>query len=629
MRTLPPKRPKEALARARIDAGDPAPKPAPRLNIPAPPPKTPEGFQKVMPGSAQAIVKARQRDVMATIKAGDEPLRLEQSSEAQRIALRALLPESHAGVLAEVPHSGLQGNPFDLAAVARCQDPGVSAALSTYLKPHFPALSGEYKAAVLETLEAVLQKGRADELRRMHLPVAAKGARPVTLSLESEFSFARTRQLVDFYAPDPDGILDERVMTPQLLTSFEAGGFLTKRPPHWQRLSNEQRAPLVRWKDLTRDGRFAYLNTLKREVDPKVTLHRIVNQSAAPRGFLAPDTLADKVKWETSGVGVTAELTTKSYYPTRDQLCADEAFLTSIADDKRFPAAFHYHVAVPLDSAEARKEEGPKLASLAALTDLALFTGAMKNGADLLDKKHLEVFTAHGVCQAMDAFASGEIDGDKLLEHKYHLVGVRYGAELYGDKNRLGLEIRGVMRGATSGQHVVDRTLRVATSPVLREVDTDFWLGFDSGEARLPKEAYTRALAQCKDKKLAADASLSFEMVFEYAMHERRTKDHFRMSAPFWSFETLPGVTEEEKQRIRAARDVYAQRMLMTSAKLAEAIENNDQAVTYNQVFETVHREIVSFFQASGVDEIVNRYLDGLAEKTCFYGQETAALGTR
>ncbi len=611
------------------EAADDAPPEPVKVEVPAAPAKpAPAKAAAEKPAANAALAKkvdARSfarpsaavddRGAIDRLARSKQPIGQANLTDLLRATLVRSLPRAFAGVVQEQVHPGFGKNPFDFAALAREKNPAVHAALAAYLGADFAFVSPEQKKAVLDKLRPVLLPNMAEALARFHLPQRfseASGKRPVTLAIEAEAGIKGRPQTLDYYAPDPDGLLDERLMTPAFVAGLEKKGLLTKRPPAWHRLSAAQRAELVRWKDLTYDGRMLYLSRMKASIDPKVTLHRIENIKAAPKGVLAPATLCDQIKWEVSGPLVTAELITKTHYTSRDQLARDEHFIASIGGK---PPGFHYHCVLELDSKEDKQTLGPKLAGLAAMTDLFLFAHDVRSGCKMLDHTHLEVFKADGVLEVMDAFSGDEIDSDEIMVHKYHLVGVRHGEAMYGNKNRLGLEIRAVPTGRSKmGQEVVARTLDIATSAALKEVDTDFWLEWNAGDKKLPKAAYERARAACQDRALAAGAQLTFEELFEYAMDGRKAKDHFRLAAPLWNYDALPGITDAEKARIASARARFETRLLEASQALSRAIESGRELAP-SAIFDELQRHVFTFFAEAKVDDVIKRHLDGLAEK--------------
>ena len=555
----------------------------------------------------------KNEQVLASLKQSKIPIGAHNLTDKLRAALVHSLPKEIARVVAVNVHPGLEANPFDFAALARNTSPEVKAALAAYVHPDFAFSDVDQKRAVLKQLGPVLLPKTQPMLKRFHLPRAfseASGQKPVTLAIEAEAGIRGRPQTLDFYAPDPDGILDERIMTPEFFKTIEKE--LTPRPPLWNRLSTESRADLVRWKDLSYAGRLKYLERMKATTDPHVTLHRIENEKAAPTGKLAPETLRDQVKWEVSGALQTAELITKSHYVSRDQLCRDEAFIAGIGGK---PPGFHYHCVLELDSAKDKLELGPKLAGLAAMTDLYLFTHDVRSGCAMLDHKHLEVFKADGVLEVMDAFAGDTIDSDEIMVHKYHLVGVRHGESMYGNTHRLGLEIRAVPVGRDKmGQEVVQRTLDIATSKALRSIDTDFWLEWNAGDKKLPKARYYIALATTKDPVLKKEARLTFEELFEYAMAGRKSIDPFRIAAPLWNYEMLPGMTDADKTRVRSARDRFETVCLQNSAALSVAIDSG-RDILPEAIFNDLQRAVMAFYAEAKVDDVIKRHLDGLAEQ--------------
>ena len=83
--------------------------------------------------------------------------------------------------------------------------------------------------------------------------------------------------------------------------------------------------------------------------------------------------------------------------------------------------------------------------------------------------------------------------------------------------------------------------------------------------------------------------------------------------SPFWSFESLPGVTPDEKQRIRTARTKFAKLMLELSANLTDATQAGRE---YNENMnkEFVTMGITQFYSETKIHEIIERALDRAAE---------------
>lgn len=602
MRPLGPQRPPPGTtpsARAPQPGSTPA-KPAPAAPPELPPTHDPSGVE---------VRELSFGQILATFGAGlfgAGPLPLARVPEVVRFALAKTLPADLAGALKPTLHAGLGANPLDIAAVAEVTGPA-RAALGRYLDPGFPRLPAEEKRAVLGAIGGLLLPGAQLELARFHLPRpfgADSAGQPLTYAMEAEQILSRRPELLDYYAPHPEGLLDPDLVTDQMLAKATPA----KLPQVWLRMAPAEQKKHLRWKNLSFQEKANYLLRYRDEVDPKATLHRIKDPTQTPSGRVVPDSLQDTIKWEGHTPLRCAEIITKEKYDAFDHLYADIAFVQQLGKSQ---PGFHVHHVVELSTPEDTARLGPGLTGLVTLQDLQIFAAGVKNGGNLLNHTHLEVWQASGTNEVVDSLKTGAIDQDAVGIHKFHCVGMRAG--LYGDPKRLGIEVRAVAMGDDVRlQKINERLATILAEGHFTKLPAPPWDGWNAGDPQLPAQVEAAARKDPRFAGHAEGAELDFGAVLELAAGEHAKRDTFRYASPLWAFEKLPGVTAEEAAQIGAARDRFVALLFRASAALSEAIAAGRE-IDAPKVQAAVTQEIRRFFASARIDAVLERVLDGVA----------------
>ncbi len=512
------------------------------------------------------------------------------------------------------PHAGLsqRSPPWDLEKLAGAGD-DVAAAFARYLEPDFIELPPTEKTAVLDTLAPVLFPGALDELRKFHLPRTVAGTdKPITTAIESESHSLAT--LFRFYAPDPSGKLDERALTPELRKKLLAA----PRTPLAQRFPDDAFLKGLRWKDLPLALQKQYLVAYGENVDPKMTMHRITDPRVTPDGQVAPGSLQKTLKWERELRLQIGELITDGSYASQDQRVADRTWITSHFGQQ----GFHMHGVAELSTPEDKARLGPKLAAFAALQDLSLFADAAAVSHQNYTLAFLEPWQAESAGAVASSFVDkdggGKIDGDEILPHKFHFVGMRTG--IYGDDNRVGVEIRGVSTADPAKfDHVCARFEELLSGGNIEKLPTPPWEGWNAGEPGISKEleadtrAYWHTLTP-EHQAFEQRAEMSFDDIFAMCTAGAGSKNGFAFESPLWSYESIPGLTDVEKQTIDAARKTFCNEMVRFSVGLSELIESGrDTKEIEASVHTWVSTAAMEFFASAGIHAALERVLDETA----------------
>ena len=344
-------------------------------------------------------------------------------------------------------------------------------------------------------------------------------------------------------------------------------------------------------------------------------MHKITDVKHAPAGELAPESLQDTLKWERELKLKVAELITKGSYTSLDAQRADRAWIS-----ERFNSGFHLHAVTELSSAEDKRVLGPKLTALAALQDLALFARAAAGSAANFTHVFLEPWTAAFTNEVAASFADGKIDADTILPHKFHLVGMRTG--IYGQDDRVGLEIRGVLRHHVEQfDHATVRAVSMLSDGGVANLPSPPWPGWDAGEKDVGKAFEEKARAALatrgpRARVLQTSAKLSFDEVMDVVVRGSGKKNGFSFSAPLWNFEALPGLTDAEKARIGTARRAFTDQLLLMSELVSVHIEQGrDLETLAPHVYDKVITAAMTFFKDAGIDKAVDRVLDDAAKQ--------------
>jgi hypothetical protein len=522
---------------------------------------------------------------------------------------RALPPEMTRLVTVE-PFYGLGFNPFDFAQLEKLSE-DERASLTRYLDRGFPRLGVEEKKEVLRGIERLLVPDATRFLERFHLPRSFgpdSGKKPITSSIESEAHLSQRPELLYYYAPDPKGGLDRRALSDELLATLFPGLELVAPDRHaaWIRMTPDQQRESLRWRDLSLAGRVAYLEAYEDQVDPKVKLHRIEDPAVAELRDVAPSSMSKQLHWEGAPLTV-AEIMTESYYDSLDQLFADIEFVEGISPG---PTGYHIHNVVELSSPEDVKRLAPAIAGIAGMIDLFLFTIAAARGGDIFDSTHLEVWKGGDLNEVAASFADGVVDHDKIIVHKFHLAGLRVG--LYGEGNKIGIELRGIPAEASGlVRFFVHGLSDMLAEGHLEKLPAPPWPSWDAGDPSLPVRAYEAARADPKLARAAKGAEIEFAAILEIAAGATKDRDAFKYAAPLWSFESLPGVTPEDKQRIETARERYTVGLLGVSRSLTTALKGQ-RAYDDKFVKQAVSRLLRRFFVEAGLEPVLGRTLMNL-----------------
>jgi len=547
---------------------------------------------------------------------GDLPVPLRDLGRQARAALRAALPDRASRVLAREPHPGVD-NPFDFAKLAGPLPASAERALASYLQPGFPYVAAEAKAEVIAALEPMLTTEGTAEVQRVHLPQTlggAEGAPILTYALEAEVLFTKRPRLLDFYAPDGQGRLDLKVARsllpeiakdPQLLS---AEGQKTVGGQAWIRSGDDDRAAALNWSALSPRGRTQYLMVARDAGGKYPPLLRITDPKHAPGGEVFPDTLQDKVAWE----GHAAELITDSYYSSLDTLYADMAQIEGLRREGERPNGYHVHIVSRLPKAEDRSEAGVGMVNLIALEDLELFSyGAA--AATGLEHDNQVPWRAEDIHAVVGHFEGGELDPDFFAEHKFHQVGLRGG--IYGAPDALGAENRGVLIGDSDFlKYNVDRHSRTLAGPGLAEIPKDLFKGWRAGDPALLSEAFARA--QARDPafaKLAKDSPMGFADVFSAAMDGVKQKDPYVLASPLWNFEDLLPLAPHEADRVAQSRLRFEHTVKTLYRNMDRSLREAGVELDDKQLGQDLRVAVCAFFEESGVDRMIGRYLDRFA----------------
>lgn len=572
-------------------------------------------FRRAVKDLAAAGPKAEVKAQLERLSSGAPVARRDLGREAQ-VALRAALPDDVSRVLAREVHPGVD-NPFDFAKLAGALPASAGRALSTYLQPGFPYAAPAHKAEVLAALEPLLTTEGAAEARRVHLPQTL-GGRPgaaiLTYALEAEVLFTKRPRLLDVYAPDRSGKLDPQVTRGLLARIAEDSSMLSVEGDQivggqaWLRSSEADRAASLSWRALSPQGRTYYLMAAREAGGRYPPLYRITEPKHAPRGEVFPDTLQDKVSWE----GHAAELITDSYYSSLDTLHADLARIEGLRHEGERPNGYHVHMVSRLPTPEDRVESGVAMVNLIALEDLELFCyGAA--AATGLEHDNQVPWRADDIQSVVEHFAEGELDPDFFAEHKFHQVGLRGG--IYGAEDALGAENRGVLIGDVDFlKYNVDRHSRILAGPGLTQLPRDLFDGWRAGDPALVREAFDRATAKDPElKALAADSRLSFDDLFSAAMDSVKQDDPFVLASPLWNFEDLLPLAPHEAERVAEARAQYEHSLETLYLNMTRGLQDEHAELDDEQLGQDLRVAVCKFFEASGIDRVIARYLDRFA----------------
>lgn len=564
----------------------------------------------VAAGAVGAQVKAQLERLT-----GDGPVPRHALGREARAALRAALPDDVSRVLSREVHPGVE-NPFDFARLAGPLADGVGVALQTYMQPAFPYSGSAEKAEVIAALEPLLTEAGAAEVRRVHLPQTL-GGRPdapiLTYALEAEVLFTKRPRLLDVYAPDPAGRLDPAV-TRTLLEAIEGdAGLLSPEGQKivggqaWVRSDPDDRADRLDWRALGPEGRMRYLMAAREAGGTYPPLHRITDAKHAPGGDVFPDTFQPKAKWE----GHAAELITDTYYSSLDVLYADMARVEGLRHEGERPNGYHVHMVSRLPTPEDRAEAGVAMANLIALEDLELFCyGAA--AATGLEHDNQVPWRGTSIREVVEHFAAGKLEPDFFAEHKFHQVGLRGG--IYGAEDALGAENRGVLIGDVDFlKYNVDRHSRTLAGPGLARVPQDLFAEWRAGDPKLVSEAFDRAVA--KDLalgRLASSSRMTYADLFEAAMDVVKQSDPYVLASPLWNFEDLLPLAPHEAERVQTARAGFEHTLKTLYLGMTRALEA-DGDLDDAQLGQDLRVAVCAFFEASGLEHVIGRYLDTFA----------------
>lgn len=524
----------------------------------------------------------------------------------------ALLHKLH-GALAEPyrrilhsPHPGIDVCIFDLRRALRPSD-GERSALDTYLRADFAFLDTAQKAEILAQLAPLLDPRAAPWANFFHLP-QRRGNATLTLSLEAESTFHAQPTLLDVYGPDPQGRLDPHVVD-ALAGELESTPTLL-RGPAALRIRASDHAGLM-WRDLSLAGRLRYVYW-QEKVTPDAYLYRLADPKQTLAGQVLPASLRSQLSWEGPPGRRYPEIRTNTHYESLDQLSRDLQCINDIDTQPKRRPGFHVHNVIELPRPEDVRRDGPAIVAYIALQDLQLFATQMVAGANALTSTHLEVWKASGINDVATSLASGSIDPDAIMVHKFHSVGLRTGA-IYGGGPKLGYEIRGVLVGRVEElRHRVERGADIVTQGKMHHLPRPPWAWWNAGDPQLPDDAFLQAKQNPKFQELTENLAVTFADLFDTAISAKGKTESFRLASPFWNFEALPGITDRGRQDIRAARETFTAGCLQLCRNFADVLASPDTNVDANALFTQIQGLAMDFFREARIAAYLERYLNGV-----------------
>lgn len=599
-RLTPPEQDPSSLIRVRPEA-------PPSVDAPEPGAQDDALFGIALPRrlAGDLVYLAEVPEFEALLERGG-PISIQDLPPDLLLALEAGLEGPRRG-LVQSPHPGLRHGVFDFAKLHRAEDHELDGLIS-YLDPHFVRKPVEDKRTILASIANFLLPGAQAVLERFHLPLpfsADSGAKPLTFSMEAEAGISSRPQTLLFYAPDKAGALPPEVMPDGLLDQLQVQG---GHQQAWMRMTRDQKRSQLHWGMLDLPTRAKCLQHYK-SVDDKVTLHRIDDPKLVPNHQPLPKSLCEVLLWEGKAL-TTAEIVTEEHSPTLDTLFADVDAVARIGEQQ---PGFHIHQVVELSTPEDVERLGPKVTGLAALEDLRIFTQAMRRGSNLLTHTHLEVWSADGIESVAKSFEGGKIDPDAIDIHKFHCVGMRQG--IYGDDDkRLGVEIRAIPMGWNQKlSEVAQRTATILAEGHLEQIPSPPWGKWNAGAEGLADKYYEAMKKSPRFAHLSEGAELSFSEVLATGAGQYPDRDAWKFACPFWSFESLPGVTPDEAKTIRKARTEFGEYLMQLSQFGTQALEG-DRELEPDAWKDQLELAISDFFTETKVDEIIARTLDRVAE---------------